>query len=172
MKTKKETSKKVIKKTTKKVAPKKKETSKVRTVSLIKKSPKETKTATPKKRVIQAGKQKAKTIAASKKSESVARRNRIIAYRAKRLLYMVLSITLGALIASFVLGFVELIYLKSIFRMGAVPVTHSFLGMQLFVEPIFFVLIFGAGVFSGVWLGFWGWRVVYIEKRHRMFQKK
>ncbi|EKE19899.1 MAG: hypothetical protein ACD_8C00088G0001 [uncultured bacterium] len=172
MKIKKETSKKVVKKTTKNATPKKKVASKVRTVSLTKRVTKEIKTATSKKRVIQAGKQKTRTIAAPKKSESLARRNRIIAYRAKRLLYMVLSVTLGALIASFVLGFIELIYLKSIFRMGAIPVTHSFLGMQLFVEPIFFVLIFGLGVALGVWLGFWGWRVVYIEKRHRMFQKK
>lgn len=172
MKTKKEISKRVVKKITKKVTPKKKETSKVLTVASLKKNAKKTKMAAAPKMIRQLADKKTKTIAAPMKLQSIARRNRIIAYRAKRLLYMVLSVTLGALIASFVLGFVELIYLRGVFRMGAIPVSHQFLGMNLFIEPTFFVLIFGLGVALGVWLGFWGWRVVYIEKRHRMFRGK
>lgn len=158
-------------KTKKETAKKTKVASKVRTVSLIKKS----KTAVISKHV---GK-KSKTIAASKLLKtktlsdfSPAKQKIIIMYRLKRLTYMILAILLGMLSAGFMLGILEQVYLANSSRAGMNPATHQFLGMHLFLLPIVYVLIFGAGIYLGAWLGFWGWRMVYIEHRHPSFQKK
>ncbi len=168
---------KIQKETTKKTkaVAKKKTVSKVRTLSATKKVVKKTKTAAPLKRTSR----KSKTIAAPMLShgrvltgESVARRKRVVIYRMKRLSYMFLSLTLGILSAGFMVGLLEKIYIENSFKTGVVPDMHPFMGMQLFFLPIFYILIFGAGLILGAWLGFWGWRVVYIEHRHRMFQKK
>ncbi|MDD5396738.1 MAG: hypothetical protein PHW24_01615 [Candidatus Moranbacteria bacterium] len=160
MKTKKEIAKKT------KAAPKKKEVkkvaSKVRTVSAVKKVVKKTKVAAaPKKRAVK----KIKTMPALKLK---VKKNQNF----KRFTYMVLSLVLGTLIAGTALGFLEMVYIKNSLRMGGQPILHPFLGAQLFFFPAVYVLIFGAGLSFGAWLGFWGWRVVYVEHRHRMFQKK
>lgn len=90
----------------------------------------------------------------------------------KRVFYMFLSLVVGILSAGFVSGLLEKVYLEKILQEGGVPSSHMFFGTTLFLEPIAYVLIFGAGIAFGIWLGFWGWRVVYIEHRHRMYQKK
>jgi hypothetical protein len=168
MKTKKEIVKKV------KVTPKKKVIARVRTVSAVKKVVKKTKTAAAPKKTIK----KTKTMAAPKllhaktlASNSQARQKRIIMYRLKRLTYMIMALAVGILSAGFLLGLMERIYLENSFKLGTNPITHQFLGMQLFLLPVVYVLIFGAGIAFGAWLGFWGWRMVYIEHRHRMYRK-
>jgi uncharacterized membrane protein YdjX (TVP38/TMEM64 family) len=83
---------------------------------------------------------------------------------------MILSLTVGILSAGFVLGLMEMVYIKNTLKMGASPIVHQFLGMQLFLLPIIYILIFAAGLSFGTWLGFWGWRVVYVERRHRMYR--
>lgn len=169
MKIKKEAVKKI------KAAPNKKVVAKVRTVSATKKVVKKTKVVAAPKRTIK----KTKTIASSKKihvntltNKASTKPTRKIMWRLKRITYMILALVVGALSAGILLGFIEKIYLKNILNIGRIPVAHQFLGMQLFLFPTVYVLIFGAGLCFGAWLGFWGWRVVYVEHRHRMFQKK
>lgn len=148
---------------------------KVATKVAVKKNSKKTKTAIVLKKIIK----KPKAIAAQKVlkhealiSESSAKMKRKVIYRTKRLVYMIMAVALGILSAGFVLGVIEKVYLQNSFRMGVNPVTHHFLGMQLFLLPIVYVLIFFSGLCFGTWLGFWGWRIVYIEHNHRIFRKK
>lgn len=176
MKIKKEITKKI------KIAPKKKAmaagkkvASKVRTVSATKKVVKKTKIAGAPKRKIK----KTKTIAASKFSyekmladSSLMKLGRKeIKFNLKRVTYVVLSLVVGILISGFVVGLLEMIYLKNSLKLGVFPSSHEFLGMHLFLFPAVYVTMFVAGLVFGAWLGSWGWRVVYIEKRHRMFQR-
>jgi hypothetical protein len=157
MKTKKEITKKTK-------AIKSKKTSTTRSISATKKVVKKTKTAPHRK---------TKTIAASKTGSALMRLARKeVRFNAKRITYMVLSLVVGFLSAGFVAGLLELVYLKNIYKLGIAPVTHNFLGLDLFLFPAFYLIIFGAGILLGTWLGFWGWRVVYIEHKHRMFHKK
>jgi hypothetical protein len=164
MKIKKEVTKKVVKKTA----------AKVKTLSAAKKVVKKTKTASVAKKTNKI----VKTIAAPKLAQgksftdlSDAALRKRAKHIIKRSTYMLLALIVGILSAGFVIGLLEKIYIENSFKMGATPMTHQFLGMNLFLLPIAYILIFAAGLIFGTWLGFWGWRVVYIERRHRMFQK-
>ena|GEM_PF-5247386 len=164
MKTKKEAESK------KKVVPKKKVVAKIRTVSSVKKVIKKTKTAVAKKKVVR----RIKTIAAPKvlhKKTSNKFSAAKITYRLKRLTYMILSVMLGLLIAGFLSGLLERTYLENNFNMEVLPTAYQFMGIDLFLAPIAYIVIFAAGFGFGTWIGFWGWRMVYIEHRHRMFKK-
>jgi len=168
MKTKKEISKKSN------GASKKKVVAKVRTLSAAKKVVKKTKTAVAPKRSIK----KNKTIAAKKmlqtktKASSLARQRRIVAYRLKRLTYMILSMVLGFLCAVFVFGLLEMVYVKNSIAAGDGLATHQFLGIEMFLPTVVCITIIVIGLGFGIRLGFWGWRVVYIEHNHRIFRKK
>lgn len=165
--------KEITKKT--KTAPKKKVIAKVRTVSAVKKVVKKIKTADAPKRKIKKTKTIAAPIRSHKKSAILASLIKLgrteIKFNLKRVTYMILALSVGILSAGFLLGLLEMVYLKNSLNAGVVPVAHKFLGMHLFLFPIVYVLIFGMGLLLGAWLGFWGWRVVYIERRHRMFRK-
>ncbi|MEI7890996.1 MAG: hypothetical protein WCI36_03415 [bacterium] len=158
-----------------KTVPKKKVVSKVRTVTLTKKVVKKTKTAP----VAKAALKKHKTIAAiridsRKEVTSVfsTSEKRELRHSLKRWTYMVLALTVGILSAGFVTGILEKIYIENNLRMGHELLTHQFLGMSMFLLPVAYIVIFGIGICFGIWLGFWGWRVVYIEHNHRIFRKK
>lgn len=177
MKTKKETAKKTKVTTKKKAVPTGRQVaSKVRTKAAVKKVIKKIKTAAPPKRAVKKHRTIAASIFSRKRPAIISKLIEIgrteITFNPKRVTYMLLALALGILIAGFVLGFLEMIYLKNSLKFGMIPLTHQFLGMQLFLLPAVYVLIFGAGVVFGTWLGFWGWRVVYIEHHHRIFRNK
>lgn len=164
MKIKKEVPKKVVKKAA----------AKVKTLTAAKKVIKKTKTAPVAKKTAKI----VKTIAAPKlvhEKTKISMNDAALLKRArhiiKRSTYMLLALILGILSAGFLIGLLEKIYIENSFKMGSTPMVHQFLGMNLFLLPMAYILIFGAGLIFGAWLGFWGWRVVYIERRHRMFQK-
>lgn len=125
------------------------------------------KIATTKKMVARKAVQKTKTISALKKNVEAKKVSHRKHSAIKRTAYMSLSIILGLLVGSFVHLFVELVYMKKMMVENAVLETHYFLGLPsylpLYSEPMFLL----AGLAFGIWLGFWGWRFVYIERRHR-----
>ncbi|KKP98175.1 MAG: hypothetical protein US25_C0006G0016 [Candidatus Moranbacteria bacterium GW2011_GWE1_36_7] len=153
--------------------------SSVHTVSAVKRVVKKTKLATTQKKKETTIK-KAKTIAASKLPGNkktvidylVKLGRKEIRVDIKRIAYMLLSLLVGILSAGFLLGILEKIYIENSLKTGLFPPTHQFLGMHLFLLPSAYVAIFLSGLIFGVWLGLWGWRVVYIEHRHRIYQKK
>lgn len=153
---------------TKKTAPKK-----TKTAVVAKKPAAKSKTSAVKK-VVKVAKKKVvkknKTIPAVKKIVQAKKTGSKKEPTIKRVAYMVLSIFLGLLIGEFVHLFIELVYMKKIMAVGGVLKTSYFLGMASFlpmpVEPLFLL----AGLLLGIWIGITGWRVVYIEHRHRIFQ--
>lgn len=162
MKTKKEVSKKPIakKKNATKVVAKSKVTP-VKKMAVKKTVAKKVSTTSLRKKPAS----KSKTISASKKSVHVVKRRSNGLPSFKRMTYMTFSIILGILLATFLHLFVELVYMRNV--MVSELRTNYFMGMPSFlpmaVQPLFLI----AGVAFGTWLGFWGWRFVYIEKRHR-----
>ncbi len=163
------------KKTLKKVeAPKKKAVKKpVKTLAIMKGTKKAEKKASViivKKTARKAAVKKTKTVAASKFShkEEKCCLNREPAI--KRFFYMTLAIIIGLLLGIAVNLFVELAYLQQKMIDGEAVRVYTLFGMNSYlpiVSQIFFLL---SGLIFGVWLGMWGWRMVYIERRHRMFK--
>jgi hypothetical protein len=89
----------------------------------------------------------------------------------KRFCYMTLAIILGLLLGTFVHLFVELAYFKKAQETGMdLPVNH-FLGIYSFLPMPFVLMALLAGLVFGIWLGTWGWNMVYVQRRHRMFRK-
>ncbi|KKQ80317.1 MAG: histone protein [Candidatus Moranbacteria bacterium GW2011_GWD2_38_7] len=85
----------------------------------------------------------------------------------KRVVYMILSIILGILLGTFVQSFVELVYVKKALMGVGMMQTNYFLGMPSYLPMFVSVIFLLCGLAFGIWLGFWGWRFVYIEHRHR-----
>jgi hypothetical protein len=90
----------------------------------------------------------------------------------KRATYMLLSVIIGMLSASLAIGLLETAYINSSLKNEIALEPHHFAGMELLLSPAVYALVFAAGLAAGIRLGFWGWRVVYIEHRHRKFTNK
>lgn len=119
------------------------------------------------KSVKKASPKKQHTISAVKKSVGAKKMGERKLSSIKRSIYMAFSIVLGLLIGTFVQLFVELVYMRKMMSVISSPQVHYFMGIPSYLPSIvqgFFLL---AGLAFGIWLGFWGWRFVYIEKRHR-----
>lgn len=168
MKTKKEVSKKTT------IVAKKKITGKS---IAVKSSAKKTKTAVKKAAIKKAAPAKKvaakktvakhKTLSAPKKNVEAKRVGKSKLSSLKRATYMAFSIVLGLLLGTFVQLFLELVYMKKMMSSNVELQTNYFLGIPSFLPAIaepFFLL---AGLGFGIWLGFWGWRFVYVERRHR-----
>lgn len=169
MKTKKEVAKKSIGVVKKKVATKKViakvAASKTKAVSVKKVAVKSKPSAKKVSRI--SSSKKAKTISAAKKVTQVKKVGRNSLTLVKRFVYMGFSIILGLLIGTFVQLFLELIYMRRMMSVTNDLRVNYFMGMPTYLPVIvqqFFLL---AGLAFGIWLGFWGWRFVYIERRHR-----
>ncbi|EKD58241.1 MAG: hypothetical protein ACD_56C00167G0009 [uncultured bacterium] len=87
--------------------------------------------------------------------------------KVKRYSYMTLSIIFGLLLGTFVQAFVELVYMrKSLVDTGMMK-TNYFMGFPSYLPVFASVMFILGGLSFGIWLGFWGWKYVYIEHRHR-----
>lgn len=86
----------------------------------------------------------------------------------KRTSYILLALMIGILLALCAFGLAEGWWIRHTLAQGLLPESYSFLGMQLnmFLSPWVLASFLLAGILSGLKLGFWGWRVVYIEHRH------
>lgn len=159
--------------TTKKDAPKKgvvatkKTVSKVSAKKIVKKTLTSKKTATSKK--IQIKKVAAKSHKTLSASKTIVEAKKVSkgGYGLKRASYMFLSIILGILIGIFVHLFIELVYMKNMMASDLDLSPSYFLGMPSylpsFAEPLFLL----AGLILGIWVGKWGWKFAYIDRRHR-----
>jgi hypothetical protein len=88
----------------------------------------------------------------------------------KRITYMVSAIVLGLMIGTIVQSFVELIFLKRNLLVGAVPEPHTFLGAVSFLPSYAGAFFMASGLCLGLSIGVWGWNVVYVQHKHRMFK--
>ena len=141
---------------------------------VAKKSISKMKASTPKKTVKVASKKvvrKSKTISAAKRNIEVKKTGYKKEPTIKRVLYMTLSVILGLLLGIFVHLFVELVYMKSIIDNDGILKLNFFLGSPSFLPAIFQPFFLLCGLIFGVWLGFWGWNLVYVQRRHRMYRK-
>lgn len=163
-KTKASSTKKVSKSSSKPAAKKAKLVTKKKTVS-------KAKPVVAKKVAAKKVSQKSKVIPALKKIVEAKKISHKRESRLKRMAYMTMSVLLGLLLGTFMSLFLELVYVRRAPMMGSSLQTHYFLGLAsylpYFVQPMFLLI----GLIFGVWLGFWGWKMVYIERRHRMYQK-
>ena len=167
---------------TKKIAPKKTKTVvakkvaakivKKTKISATKKSPIKSKSS---KKIVKVAtkkiSKKSKTISASRKFFEIKRSGRAKDMPIKRIAYMTLSIILGLLIGLFVKLFLELVYMKNAMAVGATLKTNYFLGSPSYLPQAVQPLLLMAGLLLGIWIGLWGWEMVYVQHRHRMFRK-
>ena len=160
MPTKKTTAKTKVKTTSKKVAPKKK----IVKTSSVKK-------VVPKKVMHKKVSAKSRALAATKTTAHAEKTGHKKESGLKRGVYMALSILLGLLLGTFVSLFMELVYMHEAARANIQLTTHYFLGMASYLPNFAQPLFLFCGLVFGIWLGFWGWNMVYVQRRHRMFRK-
>ena len=90
----------------------------------------------------------------------------------KKIIYIKLFALLGLLFSLLLHAAIESIYLNVLARDGTNPTWHSMFGLSCAL-PVWLVLALPiAGILAGIWCGFQGWRIVYIEKRHWRFRNK
>lgn len=155
------------------MATKKVPASKNKKTVATKKTIKKTAVKMPVKKVVKKSVKKTKTVASIKRHkvslEKKSSRKKQVS--PKRIAYMLLAIILGLLLGMIVYGFVEMIYLKNAYQSGIEPILYDTNGGSTFLPPVVKSSFMFVGLFFGVWLGFWGWRTVYIEHKHRIFKK-
>lgn len=159
METKKTSSKKIVAKKSVKVTPKK---------AVVKKAA--IKKAVVLKKIIKKSPVKktsgARTMSSVKKVVEVKKTGHKHS-RTKRYSYMTLSIIFGLLLGTFVQAFVELVYMKKSLIDAGMMQTNYFMGMPSYLPMFASAIFILSGLAFGIWLGFWGWRFVYVEHRHR-----
>lgn len=86
----------------------------------------------------------------------------------KRIIYILLALAIGILLSLTAFGLAEGWWIRKALSQGLLPESYSFFGMKLnmFLSPWVLAAFLLAGILGGLKLGFWGWRVVYIEHRH------
>lgn len=160
MNTKKENTKKVAKKISVKRNAPKAEIKKVAKKSTVSK-------AVAKKVPTRKKIQTTKALPAIKKNIQAKKADRRKIFGIKRSFYMTCSVLLGLLIGIFVYFFMELVYMKNMVASSQAMKMNYFLAMPTYLPGFAGPLALISGLLFGLWLGNWGWKHVYIDRKHR-----
>lgn len=90
---------------------------------------------------------------------------------AKKIIYIFLFALLGFLFSLLIHAAIESIYLNVLARDGVTPVWNFIFGLTCSLPAWLVIGLPVVGVLAGTRLGFIGWRIVYIEKRHWRFKR-
>jgi hypothetical protein len=137
-------------------------TKRLKKISLVAKK------AAPKKKVVKKIAGKTKTMASGKihKVSIQKKASSKCKVSFKRVVYVLLSYVLGLLTGLTVYGLIEIIYLKNLEQSGMMPSLYEGFGVFSFFPPIAGISFLAAGLLFGAWVGSWGWRKVYAERKH------
>lgn len=159
-------------KATKKVAKKivKKPTTKSKVVLASRKPAAKKVEKKPTKKIVPT-KRKLKTMASTKITKAAEKVSHKKESRIKKFAYMVLAVILGLLLGFFVQLFMELVYIKKTMDAGLQLQSSNLFGLNIYMPAPFAVSILLAGLIVGALIGRWGWNLVYVQRKHRMFRK-
>ena len=90
----------------------------------------------------------------------------------KKKIYICCAIVVGLLLAAALDGLLETWWINRQVAAGIIPMVNNDFGWDAFLPWQLTVAFFAFGLAFGTWLGLWGWRVVYVEKRHWSMRKK
>lgn len=85
----------------------------------------------------------------------------------KQFVYIALSVLVGLLAGTMLRFLAEMIYLKRAVAQGIVLEQDYFLGLESYLPVSFCAFFLFCGLAFGIFLGFWGWKKVYIEHKKR-----
>ena len=83
----------------------------------------------------------------------------------KQFIYMTLSVLIGLLAGTMLRFLADIVYLKRSIARGIELEPSYFLGLESFIPASFWALLLFCGLAFGIFLGFWGWKAVYVEGR-------
>jgi len=84
----------------------------------------------------------------------------------KKFVYIFSWIILGGLLSFVAHAFLEIWYIDFILKKGGVPIDYSFLGHWCALPALLQWGILAFGIAGGYFLGFYFWKVIYVEKRY------
>ena len=90
----------------------------------------------------------------------------------KRIIYLIVSICIGILMSYIAHALLEIWQLTKMEEKGYQVAWYDHFGVGVCALPPYLQYgIFVLGILGGLFLGFWGWRIVYVEKRRWKFRK-
>lgn len=89
----------------------------------------------------------------------------------KRNIYIVLVALLGILVGVGVTSLSETYVINNALAQGLIPYAYSYFNTETYIPPYVLLAILLLGAAGGFMLGHTWWRLVYVEKRHWLYEK-
>jgi len=85
----------------------------------------------------------------------------------KKIIYVILTILLGKMLAFIAFEIISLIFVKTLQKSGLPVIYEQIFGLVYSPLPAYLFWTFmSVGALGGLFLGLTWWRIIYVEKRH------